>query len=113
MTINLAEVAKERGIKYFLISYTDLFASQRAKLVPASAIAGMQKNGAGFAGFATWLDMSPADPDMFALPDPDTAALEAGSGLACIRYLDGGQAGGTGAAGGTEKGDRRRRRSWV
>jgi glutamine synthetase len=72
MTINLEEVAKERGIKYFLISYTDLFASQRAKLVPASAIAGMQKNGAGFAGFATWLDMSPADPDMFALPDPET-----------------------------------------
>jgi glutamine synthetase len=72
MTISLEEIAKERGIKYFLISYTDLFASQRAKLVPASAIAGMQKNGAGFAGFATWLDMSPADPDMFALPDPET-----------------------------------------
>jgi glutamine synthetase len=72
MTTDLAEIAKERGIKYFLISYTDLFASQRAKLVPASAIAGMQKNGAGFAGFATWLDMSPADPDMFALPDPET-----------------------------------------
>ena len=72
MTIDLGEVAKERGIKYFLISYTDLFASQRAKLVPAAAISGMQKNGAGYAGFATWLDMSPADPDMFALPDPET-----------------------------------------
>jgi len=71
-TIDLASIAKERGIKYFLISYTDLFAAQRAKLVPASAIAGMQKNGAGFAGFATWLDLSPADPDMFALPDPET-----------------------------------------
>lgn len=70
MTIDLAEVAKAKGIKYFLISYTDLFGNQRAKLVPASAIAGMQKNGAGFAGFATWLDMSPADPDLFALPDP-------------------------------------------
>jgi glutamine synthetase len=32
----------------------------------------MQKNGAGFAGFATWLDLSPADPDMFAIPDPAT-----------------------------------------
>jgi glutamine synthetase len=30
----------------------------------------MQKNGAGFAGFATWLDMTPADPDLFAMPDP-------------------------------------------
>jgi glutamine synthetase len=72
MTRDLAEAAKERGIKYFLISYTDLFGSQRAKLVPAAAIAGMQKSGAGFAGFATWLDMTPADPDMFALPDAET-----------------------------------------
>jgi glutamine synthetase len=72
MPADLAKIAEERGIRYFLISYTDLFGSQRAKLVPASAIAGMQKNGAGFAGFATWLDLSPADPDMFALPDPDS-----------------------------------------
>lgn len=70
MTIDLAEIAQQKGIKYFLISYTDLFGNQRAKLVPAQAIAEMQKNGAGFAGFATWLDMSPADPDLFAVPDP-------------------------------------------
>ncbi|HKX22756.1 MAG TPA: type III glutamate--ammonia ligase [Rhizorhapis sp.] len=70
MTIDLADVAQKTGIKYFLISYTDLFGSQRAKLVPAAAIAGMQKSGAGFAGFATWLDMTPADPDLFARPDP-------------------------------------------
>ncbi|MDA8805041.1 type III glutamate--ammonia ligase [Candidatus Pelagibacter bacterium] len=31
-----------------------------------------QKNGAGFAGFATWLDMTPADSDMFGVPDPDS-----------------------------------------
>ena len=66
----LADVAAERGIKYFLISFTDLFGAQRAKLVPAAAIAGMQKAGAGFAGFAAWLDMTPADPDLFAIPDP-------------------------------------------
>jgi glutamine synthetase len=72
MTTDLSKIAKDRGIKYFLISYTDLFGSQRAKLVPAAAIAGMQKNGAGFAGFATWLDLSPADPDMFAMPDADS-----------------------------------------
>ena len=32
----------------------------------------MQTNGAGFAGFAAWLDMSPADSDMFAIPDPNS-----------------------------------------
>ncbi len=72
MSIDLAEVAKERKIKYFLISYTDLLGTQRAKLVPAEAIGGMAKNGAGFAGFATWLDMTPADPDVFAIPDPNS-----------------------------------------
>jgi glutamine synthetase type III len=72
MTIDLSAVAKERGIKYFLISYTDLFGTQRAKLVPAAAIGAMQKTGAGFAGFATWFDMTPADPDVFALPDPSS-----------------------------------------
>ncbi|GJD52791.1 Glutamine synthetase [Methylobacterium crusticola] len=71
MTLDLEQAAAERGIKYFLISYTDLFGTQRAKLVPAAAIRGMARDGAGFAGFATWLDMSPADPDLFAVPDPD------------------------------------------
>ncbi|MGE8105535.1 type III glutamate--ammonia ligase [Allorhizobium sp. NPDC080224] len=69
MTQDLAGFAKERGIKYFMISYTDLFGAQRAKLVPSQAIAEMQKDGAGFAGFATWLDLTPAHPDLFAIPD--------------------------------------------
>lgn len=43
-----------------MISYTDLFGAQRAKMVPMAAIKSMQEEGAGFAGFATWLDMSPA-----------------------------------------------------
>nr|WP_298681740.1 type III glutamate--ammonia ligase [uncultured Dongia sp.] len=72
MATDLAKVAKDRKIKYFLISYTDLFGALRAKLVPAQAIAEMQKNGAGFAGFATWLDMTPAHPDLFAKPDPES-----------------------------------------
>lgn len=66
---DLAAFAESRGIKYFMISYTDLFGAQRAKLVPAQAIAAMQADGAGFAGFATWLDLTPAHPDMMALPD--------------------------------------------
>ncbi len=72
MTTELSKIAADRGIKYFLISYTDLFGGQRAKLVPALAIDGMVKSGAGFAGFATWLDMTPADPDLFARPDPSS-----------------------------------------
>ena len=32
MTIDLAAYAKENGVKYFMISFTDLFGGQRAKL---------------------------------------------------------------------------------
>ena len=72
MALDLAKEAKARGIEYFLISFTDLFGVMRAKLVPASAIKDMAAEGAGFAGFAAWLDMTPADGDMFAVPDPDS-----------------------------------------
>ncbi len=72
MTKDLAAFAEEKGIKYFMISYTDLFGGQRAKLVPTQAIADMQDEGAGFAGFATWLDFTPAHPDMLAVPDPSS-----------------------------------------
>ena len=72
MSKSLEKIAKAKKIKYFLISFVDLFGVLRSKLVPTQAIGEMQKNGAGFAGFATWLDMTPADADMFAIPDPDS-----------------------------------------
>ena len=75
MTKNLSKIADIKKIKYFLISFVDLFGVLRSKLVPKKAINEMQKNGAGFAGFATWLDMSPADADMFAIPDPGSLIL--------------------------------------
>ena len=72
MAKNLFKIAKQKKIKYFLISFVDLFGVLRSKLVPAHAIKEMQDAGAGFAGFAAWLDMSPADSDMFGIPDPDS-----------------------------------------
>ena len=52
MAKDLSKIAKQKKIKYFLISFVDLFGVLRSKLVPAQAIKKMQKNGAGFAGFA-------------------------------------------------------------
>jgi glutamate---methylamine ligase len=72
MAVDLARYAKDNNVKFFLINFTDLFGVQRSKLVPAQAIGEMQKTGAGFAGFATWLDMTPANSDMFSVPDPDS-----------------------------------------
>ena len=70
MTDDLAQYASDNDIAYFLFNFTDLFGTQRAKLVPAAAAGSMQKSGAGFAGFAAWLDFTPAHPDMFVKPDP-------------------------------------------
>ncbi len=72
MTLSLADFAEKNGVRFFLFNFTDLFGVQRAKLVPASAVSDMQKSGAGFAGFAAWLDMTPAHPDMFVMPDPES-----------------------------------------
>ena len=53
MTTDLAKFANHNGVKFFLMNFTDLFGTQRSKLVPAEAIGDMQKSGAGFAG-ASW-----------------------------------------------------------
>lgn len=68
----LSDLARDREIRYFLISFTDLFGVQRAKLVPAQSIDRMAEVGAGFAGFAAYLDLTPADPDILAIPDPNS-----------------------------------------
>ncbi|MFN9934134.1 MAG: type III glutamate--ammonia ligase [Cyanobacteriota bacterium] len=67
---NLAAFAAHHGVRHFLFSFSDLFGVQRAKLVPASAAAELAACGAGFAGFAAWLEMTPADADVLARPDP-------------------------------------------
>jgi glutamine synthetase type III len=67
-----SEIAEQKGIRYFLIAFVDLFGTMRAKIVPASAIDGVAKAGAGFAGFATWFDMTPADPDVLVIPEQDS-----------------------------------------
>jgi glutamate---methylamine ligase len=66
------DIAKQHGTKYFLVAFVDLFGTMRAKIVPVSAIETVAKAGAGFAGFAAWFDMTPADPDVLVMPDPDT-----------------------------------------
>lgn len=69
------ELAKQHDLKYFLIAFVDLFGGMRAKLVPATAMDSVAKSGAGFAGFAAWFDMTPADPDVLVMPGMDTLTL--------------------------------------
>ena len=70
---SLGAYAKEKGIKYFLVSFVDLFGTMRAKIVPAMAIDTIAKAGAGFAGFAVWFDMTPAHPDILVMAEPGSA----------------------------------------
>ncbi|MBM5794231.1 MAG: type III glutamate--ammonia ligase [Cyanobacteria bacterium K_DeepCast_0m_m1_088] len=67
---DLASTARDLGLRFLLFSFTDLFGVQRAKLVPLSAVETISQSGAGFAGFAAWLELSPADGDVLAIPDP-------------------------------------------
>ena len=39
MARDLAEYAKDNAVRFFLFNFTDLFGTQRAKLVPAEAVA--------------------------------------------------------------------------
>lgn len=93
MAGQLAKTAQDKGIKYFLFNFTDLRGYQRSKLVPTSAADAMATDGAGFAGFATYLDLTPAHPDMFAVPDTDTMIQlpwkPEVAWLACDLYMDG------------------------
>ena len=70
--VSLASYAEQKGVKYFLIAFVDLFGTMRAKIVPATAIDAVAKAGAGFAGFAAWLDLTPAHSDVLVMPDPET-----------------------------------------
>ena len=72
MSKDLAKIVSDKKIKYVMFSYVDMFGALRAKMVPAKAVGRLQKDGAGFAGFATWLDMTPAFPDVLGMPDPDS-----------------------------------------
>ena len=73
MSMRSGQGGEGHGVKYFLISYVDLFGAHAGEAgAGARRSPTCRRPGAGFAGFATWLDMTPADPDLFAVPDPDS-----------------------------------------
>jgi hypothetical protein len=101
MAKDLAKWAKEKGVKYFMISYTDLFGGSAPNWCRRRRSMTWQKDGAGFAGFATWLDLTPAHPDMMAVPDPEAVIQlpwKKGGGLGRRELRDGRTAPGSGAA---------------
>ncbi len=60
----------EKGVEFFLCSFVEMNGAPKAKVVPATHLEGMVKEGAGFAGFAAGdIGQMPHDPDMMSIPD--------------------------------------------
>ena len=67
------------GLDFYEFSFVDVFGAQRSKLVPASRVKEMATGGAGFAGFAAWLDQDPSSGDVLAMPDASTLTQPRGT----------------------------------
>lgn len=86
--------AAEDGIEFFLAMFVDMHGKPCAKAVPIGSFDTLMGGGAGFAGFAAGhIGQSPADPDIAAVPDPDSyTPLPWQPGVAvlhCDPYVDG------------------------
>ena len=65
--------ADQDGIEFFFAMFVEMHGKPCAKLVPASSFDMLMNDGVGFAGFASGpMGQSPSDPDMIAIPDPDS-----------------------------------------
>ncbi|MDA0748298.1 MAG: type III glutamate--ammonia ligase, partial [bacterium] len=71
--MNLNQVkalVKEKGIDFFLCSFVEMNGMPKAKVVPATHLEDMAKEGAGFAGFAAGnMGQGPHDSDLMNIPD--------------------------------------------
>jgi glutamate---methylamine ligase len=69
---DLTRWASEAGISHFLVGFTDLLGAQRSKLIHASLIGDALRDGVRFAGYAVSYDLSPEDPDLVAILEPES-----------------------------------------
>jgi glutamine synthetase len=68
--------AESDGVEFFFAMFVDMHGKPCAKMIPVEATDVLTGGGAGFAGFAAGpMGQSPADPDMIAVPDPDSYAV--------------------------------------
>jgi len=76
MVDQIKALIQDKGIEYFFCSFVELSGAPKAKLVPASHVEDMIREGAGFAGFAAGdLNQGPHDPDIVSMPDLNSLAV--------------------------------------
>ena len=67
------ERVRADGVEFIYAMFVEMHGKPCAKLVPVSNLEGLMTEGAGFAGFAAGpIGQTPADPDILAIPDPDS-----------------------------------------
>jgi glutamine synthetase len=70
MLDQVKKLVKEKDIEFFLCSFVEMSGAPKAKLVPATHLEEMAREGGGFAGFAAGeIGQGPHDPDMASIPD--------------------------------------------
>ena len=68
--------AESDGVEFFFAMFVDMHGKPCAKMIPLEALGVLTGGGAGFAGFAAGpMGQTPADPDMIAVPDPESYTL--------------------------------------
>lgn len=71
-----APALPRRGVEFYLCSFVEMSGAPKAKLVPATQLEAMVREGAGFAGFAAGeIGQGPHSPDMAAIPDMDSVTV--------------------------------------
>ena len=69
----LRKRAEADAIEFFFAMFVDMHGKPCAKLVPADSFDMLMNDGVGFAGFAAGpMGQNPADPDLIAIPDPNS-----------------------------------------
>lgn len=92
---SLAERAHASGTKFILALFVTLTGKPCAKLVPVEAVAMLEDEGVGFAGYAAGgMGQVPKDPDLIAIPDASSFTpipfVRPGLGLVhCDPYVNG------------------------
>ena len=67
---DLIAATERDGVEFLFAMFADMHGKPCAKLVPVSAIEGLLRDGAGFAGFAAGpMGQTPSSPDLLAMPD--------------------------------------------
>ncbi len=95
---DVAKIAGEKNIEFFLGQFVNIHGVANAKLVPATHLEDLVTTGACFAGFAAQgFGVGPDFPDLAAIPDLDTLTIlpwkKNIARFACNVYMDDGEEG--------------------